>query len=86
MITMPKIKEIDLEETQLVGSPVAEKLNEIIQIIDNLKCVEEEVPIYETLAPNECLIISKDDDGLLVATNRLGTVDLKRVPFPEEEE
>ena len=82
---MTKIEELNLEETRLVGSPVAEKLNEVIQVVNNLKCVEEEIPIYETLAPNECLVISKDDDGLLVATNRLGTVHLERVPFPEEE-
>ena len=33
---------------------------------------EPETPIYETLAPDDCLIISKDGDSLLVACNNDG--------------
>lgn len=66
---------------------IATKLNEVIRAVNNLKCVgekvSEEVPIYETLSHNDALIISKDEDGVLVARNRLGDVQLERVKYPE---
>ena len=65
---------------------IKEKLNEVIRAVNNLKCVEEEVPIYETLSHNDALIISKGEEGVLVATNHLGGVELKRVKYPKEEE
>ena len=47
---------------------------------------EPETPIYETLAPNECLIISKDGDSLLVACNDGGELIVKRVQFGSKTE
>lgn len=41
-------------------------------------------PIYEKLGPNECLIISRDTKGILVACNEDGKVTLKRVT-PQKE-
>lgn len=76
-----EIQDIDLELED-----VKEKVNELVRAVNNLKCVDEEVPIYETLAHNEVLIISKGEEGVLVATNHLGSVELKRVKYPKEEE
>ena len=62
-----------------------DKLNEVIRVMNSLKCVEEEEPIYEVLNPNAVLIISKNEDGLLVACNsNLGDVRLERVKYPKE--
>lgn len=49
------------------------------------KASEKEVPIYERLAPNECLIISKTSKELIVACNVGGEIKVKRVPIPQEE-
>ena len=76
---MDEIGEINKE------GEIATKLNEVIRAVNNLKCVEEEVPIYETLNHNDMLIISKGEEGLLVAINHLGDVQLKRVKYPKEE-
>ena len=81
-----KMGKIEEMEGYGVGKDVAMKLNEVIRAVNNLKCVEEEVPIYETLNHNDVLIISKDEEGLLVASNHLGDVQLKRVKYPEVEE
>ena len=76
--------EIEEFEGYGVGRDLATKLNEVIRAVNNLKCVEDEVPIYETLSHNDVLIISKGEDGLLVASNHLGSVHLERVKYPEE--
>jgi len=76
---MKKIEEINVE------GALAEKINELVRAVNGLKCVESEVPIYETLNHNEVLIISKSEEGLLVATNHLGAVELKKVQYPKEE-
>ena len=47
---------------------------------------KEEEPIYEKLEPNACMIISRDDKGVLVACNKDGDVKLQRVPYPTSEE
>ena len=65
---------------------IVKKLNEIIRIVNGLKCVEGEEPIYELLDKYECLIISKNEEGLLVACNAGGIVELQRVKYPKEEE
>lgn len=44
----------------------------------------EEEPIYERLQDKECLIISRDREGVLIACNEDGEVKLERVPYPEE--
>ena len=44
----------------------------------------EETPIYETLKPNEGMFISKNRNGILVAYNRGGTIDMERIPYPSE--
>lgn len=44
-----------------------------------LETAEPEILIYETLAPGECLIISKDENSLLVARNDDGELVVKRV-------
>lgn len=46
---------------------------------------KKEIPIYEKIAPNECLIISRDEDGILVACNKNGEIDIKRVSYPKKE-
>jgi len=75
-----KIEEINVE------GALAEKINELVKAVNGLKCVESEVPIYETLSRNDVLIISKSEEGLLVARNHLGSVQLERVKYPKEEE
>ena len=45
--------------------------------------VKKEIPIYERLAKGECLVILRDDDGVLVACNKNGDIALKRVPYPK---
>jgi len=44
---------------------------------------KREVPIYERLAEGECLVILRDDDGVLVACNKKGDIALKRLPYPK---
>lgn len=44
---------------------------------------KREEPIYEKLGPNECIILSRDEDGVLVACNKDGDIKLKRVPYPK---
>ncbi len=44
----------------------------------------EEVPIYERLAPGECLVISKDKNGILVVCNKYGKIEMSKVPYPKE--
>ena len=81
-----KMCKIEEMEGSVVGKDLAVKLNEVIRAVNNLKCVEEEIPIYETLNHNDVLIISKGEEGVLVASNHLGDVQLKRVKYPEEGE
>ena len=82
---MKKIAELDYGNEYSMADMWG-KLNKVIRALNNLKCVEEEVPIYETLSHNDVLIISKGGEGVLVATNHLGSVELKRVKYPKEEE
>ena len=44
----------------------------------------EEITIYERLAPGECLIISRDEKGILVACNKNGELEIKKIPYPKE--
>ena len=77
-----KIKELDKEfsETELLI-----KINGLVRAINNLRCQEKEEPIYEVLNPYDCLLISKNEDGLLVAcSDEKGKVHLERVPYPSE--
>ena len=79
---MNKIKELllfgDEKELRI-------KINELVQAINNLRCQEKEEPIYEALNPCDCLIISKNEEGILVACNdEKGKVHLERVPYPSE--
>ena len=61
------------------------KLNNVIQAINSLRCQEEEEPIYEVLNPYDCLLISKNEDGILVAcSDEKGKVHLERVAYPSE--
>ena len=78
---MKKISE--LEEVHSLGN-VRDKLNEVIQVVNRLRCVEEEIPILETLAPGECFLISMDEDCLLVARNFSGDVRLEKVKESEK--
>ena len=48
--------------------------------------VKKEIPIYERLADGECLVILRDEDGILVACNKKGDIALRRVPYPKREE
>ncbi len=47
---------------------------------------KKEMPVYEHLAPNECMIISKTDKDILVACNSEGDIKVKRVPLPKRED
>ena len=47
---------------------------------------KKEEPIYETLSINECMLLSRDDEGVLFACNENGNVKLKRVPYPTSKE
>ena len=82
---MSKIKKMDYASEYSMAH-MWERLNEVIRVVNKLKCVEEELPIYETLRHNDVLILSKSEDGLLVASNRLGGVKLERIKNPKEEE
>ncbi len=39
-------------------------------------------PVYERLGPNECLILERTDEDLLVACNEDGKVVVKKVKIP----
>jgi len=82
---MKKIAELD-SASEYSMAHMWGKLNIVIRALNNLKCVEEEEPIYELLDKYECLIISMNEEGLLVACNAGGVVELKRVKYPKEEE
>jgi hypothetical protein len=47
---------------------------------------KQEVDVYETLGPNECLIISKTEKDMLVACNKKGEVKVKRIKIPNPED
>jgi len=51
-----------------------------------IKQKNKKEPVYEHLGPNECLIISKTDEELLVACNKEGEVHIKRIRIPDKEE
>lgn len=78
---MKKIYEI--QDIDLELEDVKEKVNELVRAVNNLKCVEEEEPIYEVLTSGDCLVISKNEDGLLVAYVIGGKMKLRRVKYPE---
>lgn len=42
-----------------------------------------ETPIYQKITPGEVLIISKNEDGFLVAENKDGSINTRRVRFNE---
>ena len=44
---------------------------------------ESDTPIYETLKPNEALIISKSRNGIVVAYNIDGKIEIERIPLPK---
>ena len=79
---MDKIKEL---KDNGGGRGLATKINELVRAINNLRCQEKEEPIYEVLNPYDCLLISKNEDGILVACgDKKGKVHLERVPYPSE--
>ena len=83
---MNKMGELDYASEHSAGRIIWGKLNEVIRAVNNLKCVEEEEPIYEVLSPGDCLVISKNEEGLLVACIMGGKMELRRVKYPKEEE
>ena len=80
---MDKIKEL---KGNGGGRELADKINELVQAVNNLKCQEDaEQPIFELLHPHDILIISQNDEGLLIATNDgWGKMQMVRVKYPEE--
>ncbi len=44
--------------------------------------MEEEIPIFEILKENECYIISKTKDNILVLSNHAGLVGISRILIP----
>lgn len=77
---MKKIYEI--QDIDLTLGDVKDTVNELVRVMNKLKCVEEDIPIYETLGPQDVLIISKSEDGLLVAANDgNGRVLIERIPW-----
>lgn len=59
-----------------------DKILEVLEPAKEIKTEEKKEPIYETLQLNECLIIEKKNDMLLVATNRTGRIELEHVKIP----
>ncbi len=47
---------------------------------------KQEIEVYETLGPNECLIISKTEKDMLVACNKKGEIEVKRIKIPNPED
>ncbi len=43
----------------------------------------KEEPIYEKLGPKECLIVSRDEEGIFFACNEDGKPRLKKVRYSE---
>ena len=68
------------------GCEQKSQINEVIQAVGHLKCVDDEMPVLETLAPGECLIISKDEEGCLVACNKKGELALRKIKGGEKDE
>jgi hypothetical protein len=75
---MGKIDELDTQKVHSL-SDIREKLNEVIEVVNSLEYVGEEIPIFEKIADGESLIISRGEDGLLVASNIGSKVTLSRV-------
>ena len=83
---MDKIEVMDYAN-EYSFAPMWKKLNDVIQVINGLRCQEKEEPIHEVLNPYDCLLISKNEDGILVAcSDGKGKVHLERVPYPSEED
>lgn len=80
---MKKIEKLPVGEEH-PPTAVRDKLNEVIQAVNSLKCVEEEIPVLEGLCEGECFLISMSEDGLLVACNQKGEVRLKKVKESEK--
>jgi len=47
---------------------------------------KNDIPIYEKIGKDECFIISRNEDGVLVACNREGKIELSRVSYPKKED
>ena len=82
---MKKIEELKNVLTEYTTGAIVNRLNEVIRAVNDLKRVDEEQPIYETLSPSDILILSKSEEGLLIAVNDgNGRLQLERVKYPEE--
>ncbi|MEW6619905.1 MAG: hypothetical protein AB1422_11320 [bacterium] len=54
-----------------------------------MSIVEEkrkEEPIYERLGPDECFILNKNDEGILVVCNKGGKPKIQRITIPPKSE
>ena len=80
---MKRISELEVLE-EISVADIRDKLNEVIQALNSLKCVEEERPVFEGLCDGECFLISMSEDGLLVACNKDGGVRLEMVKETEK--
>ena len=47
---------------------------------------KNEIPIYEKIGPGECLIISRTDKNIIVACNKNGEIEVKKISYPKEED
>jgi len=45
----------------------------------------DDIPIYEKIAPGECLIISRNKNSILVACNKDGDIEINRISYPTSE-
>lgn len=83
---MKKIEQLKSVMTEYTTGAIVNRLNEVIRAVNDLKCVDEEQLIYETLGPSDILILSKSEEGLLVAVNDgNGRIQLERVSYSDEE-
>lgn len=83
---MKKIEELKNVLTEYTTGAIVNRLNEVIQAVNDLKRVGEEQPIYETLSPSDILVLSKSEEGLLIAVNDgNGRLQFERVKYPEED-
>ena len=75
------------EEVYKILNTMKEENKDTIEkwVCENYPIPTNEEPIYETLGDNDVLIISKNEEGLLVVSNRNGNVQIKRVKYPEDD-
>ena len=93
-VALEIIDKVCKEEREMNEEEVYEKLDTLKEenkdsiekwICENYPIPTNEEPIHETLGDNVVLIISKNEEGLLVVSNRYGSVQIERVKHLEDD-